>query len=390
MPKFCPACGTRNEDQAGFCGDCGKTLRPALASASTAHRQVRPAVEEGAAGPAAPSGRRSWLLPAAAGAVALIVAVGGIAWWWSPPAASATAFASALNGASGASAIPSAELLCLANLPYDRPQLNIDERDVNTRRWMDALAAAGLYTTGQPVQGMFQQLIQYTPTPELANWRRGGRLCVAKSWSLGEVKAAQFTPEKRGQRTVYRASAVWKAEGAATWLAQVPARQLSPGVRLEGGSLTTESTHRFEVRDRRWVVLAAADRGQGQPDVVQASRRGVKSNGAPVKQAGIFSAVLGLFRSGAAHPLVGEWTVDDSNPLGILGAAMPFKDGRVMFGNEFIETGGERINASFEVDGDVVTVRAQGDTDGIRFKIKDGNRIAIDAGLVEIPFKRVK
>ena len=238
MAKFCPACGTRNDDAAGFCGECGKALRP---SAARAPSDAAPADEERAAAPASPTGRRSWLLPAVGGAVALIVAVGGIAWWWSPPAASAAVFRSALNGASVASAAPSSDLLCLANLPYDRPQLNIDERDLNTRRWMDALASAGLYTAGQPVQGMFQQLIQYTPTPELANWRRGARLCVAKSWSLSEVKDARFTPEKRGDRTFYRASAVWKAEGAASWLAHVPARQWSPGVRLEGGSLTTES-----------------------------------------------------------------------------------------------------------------------------------------------------
>lgn len=188
MAKFCPACGTRNDDAAGFCGECGKASRPASVSAARAPSHAAPADGEGAAAPASPTARRSWLFPAVVGAVTLIAAGGGIAWWWSPPAASAEAFASALKAASGASAMPSVDLLCLANLPYDRPQINADERDLNVPRWMDTLASAGLYTAGQPVQGMFQQLIQYTPTPELANWRRGARLCVAKSWSLGEVK----------------------------------------------------------------------------------------------------------------------------------------------------------------------------------------------------------
>jgi hypothetical protein len=390
MAKFCPACGTRNDDAAGFCGECGKALRPASLSAARAPSHAAPADGEGAAAPAAPAGRPSWLLPAVVGAATLIVAGGGIAWWWSPPAASTEAFASALKGASGAAAMPSVDLLCLANLPYDRPQINADERDLNMRRWMDTLASAGLYTAGQPVQGVFQQLIQYTPTPELANWRRGARLCVAKSWSLGEVKASRFTPEKRGERTFYRASVVWKAQGGAPWLPEVSARQVSPGVRLEAGSLTTESTHLFEIRDRHWVVVTAADRGQSQRDVVQASRGGATSNAATVKQGGIFSAVMDLFRSSAAHPLVGEWAIEDSSPLGLFGAAIPFKDGRVTFGNEFMETGGERIDASFEVNGDVVNVRAQGDTDGIPFKMKDRNRMAMGVGLVEIPFKRVK
>lgn len=390
MARFCPACGRRNDDGAGFCGECGKALRPASASSAPARSHAAPADDERVAAPASLSGRRSWLLPAVVGAVVLIVGVGGIAWWWSPPAASAAAFRSALEDGSATSAAPSADLLCLANLPYDRPQLNIDERDFNTRRWMDALASAGLYTAGQPVQGMVQQLIQYTATPELADWRRGARLCVAKSWSLSEVKDARFTPEKRGDRAFYHASAVWKADGVAPWLAHVPARQWSPGVRLAGGSLTTESNHVFEARDRHWVVLTAADPGQGHQDVVHASRGGVESKAATAKQAGIFSAVMDLFRSGTAHPLVGEWAIDDSTPLGIVGAAMPFKDGHVVFGNEFMETGGERINASFEVNGDVVNVRAQGDSDGIQFKMKDRNRMAMGAGLGEIPFKRVK
>lgn len=145
----------------------------------------------------------------------------------------------------------------------------------------------------------------------------------------------------------------------------------------------------FEIRDRHWVVLTAADRGRSQLDVVQASRGAARSNAATVKQAGIFSAVMDLFRSSAAHPLVGEWAIEDTT-LGMFGAAIPFKDGRVTFGNEFMEMGGERINASFEVSGDVVTMRAPGDTDGMQFKIKDRNRMAMGVGLVEIPFKRVK
>jgi hypothetical protein len=282
--------------------------------------------------------------------------------------------------------------LCLANLPYDRPQINVQQYDSNTRGWMDTLVSAGLYTAGQPVPGLFQQLIQYTPTPELGTWRRGARLCVAKSWSVSEVKGGRLSPEKRGQHTLYRASVVWKAESVAPWLAQVPARQWSPGVRLDGGALTTESSQVFEVRDRRWVVVTAADQSQIQREFLQAGRRGVNSKVTKPDQGGMFSALTSLFSGwGTAHPLVGEWAVDNTPSLGgFLGAAMPFKGGRIRFGNDYMESGGERVKARFEVNGDMVNVRAEGETDALEFRVKDKNRMVMAFGPAEIPFNRVR
>ena len=382
MARFCTSCGTRNDDAAQFCEECGKALRSAAAAAPVA---------PGHAPPATPASRR-WLLPAVLAAAVLIVAVAAIAWWASPPAASAAAFASALRGPSGAAATPSENLLCLANLPYDRPQINVQQYDSNTRKWMDTLVSAGLYTAGQPVSGLFQQVIQYTPTSELGTWRRGARLCVAKSWSVSEVNGGRFIPENRGQHTLYRASVVWKGESAAPWLAHVPADQRFPGVKLDGGALTTESSQVFEVRDRRWVVLTAADQGQIQRESLQAGRRGVSSKPAGSSQGGMFSALTNLFSGwGTAHPLVGEWAVDNTSSLGgFLGAALPFKGGRITFGNDFMESGGERVKARFEVNGDVINVRAEGDTDAIEFRIKDKNKMVMSLGPAEVPFNRVR
>ena len=220
MARFCTACGTRNDDEARFCHECGKALRSAGAAAPSVEVQALPSPQPGLR-PLAQSTPRRWLVPVAVGTAALVVAIGGFAWWVSPPAASAGSFSAALRGPSGASATPSGDLLCLANFPYDRLQINVEQYDSNTRRWMDSLASAGLYTPGQPVSGLSQQLIQYKPTPELGNWRRGARLCVAKSWSVSGVKGGPFSSEKRGQHVLYHASVVWKADGVAPWLAQV-------------------------------------------------------------------------------------------------------------------------------------------------------------------------
>ena len=350
MSRFCTRCGARNDGEAGFCEECGNALRPAVPAPSSAQSQLLPAVEDPAASAASARGRRSWLLPAVLGVVALIAVVGGFAWWSSPPAASAKAFASALQGASGTSAMPSADLLCLANLPYDRPQINIGERDLNGRRWMDALASAGLYTAGEPVAGLFQQVIQYTPTPELANWRRGARLCVAKSWSVREVKGGQFHPDKRGSRSIYRASVVWKAEDTAPWLSRLPAGQWLPGVRADGESLTIESSQLFELQNRRWTALAVADRRQVQRDVVQTAGGEPNLNAANADQEGVLPWWKKLFSTVGRHTLNGTY----SDSLGI--SEYTFKDD----GTLLISAMGTEIERPYEVNGDKIKLLGPG------------------------------
>lgn len=391
MARFCSACGTRNEDAAGFCGECGRALRAAVPPAPAAQHRTAPAVEQSVAAAPRPSGTRAWALPAVIGAVVLIAAGAGFAWWSSPPVATPQSFAAALAAAPDVSVAPSADLLCVANLPYDRPQINVNERDVNTRTWMDALAAAGLYTPGVTVEGFFQQSIQYLPTSELAAWRRGARLCLAKAWSLHEIKGTSFTPEKRGTHTIYRASAVWKADGTAPWLPEIPTGRWPRGLRVEAGSVFTESAHAFEVRDRRWVALTPADERRMQLDIVQAGRRRGDANAAAAEPAGLFTAVTNWFGpSGAAHPLVGEWALDENTPMGMFAAALPFQNGHVIFGNDFTESGGERVKTRFDVSGDVVKVRHDNDVAVLQFRVKDKNTIVIDAGLIEIPLKRVR
>ena len=343
MAKFCTACGTRNDNEALFCEECGNGLR-GVPSPPIVPTQLPAAGEEPAARTASAPARRSWLVAAALGVVAMGVAVGGFAWWSSSPAASAKAFASALQGPSGSGAAPSADLLCLANLPFDRPQINVGERDVKTRRWMDALATAGLYTAGSPNEGLFGPSIPYTPTPELDNWRRGARLCVARSWAVGEVKGGRFIPETRGGRTISRASVVWKAEGTASWLTRLPPGQWLPGIKADGGSLTIESSQLFELRDRHWIAVTVADRHEVQPDVVQAAGRGPNSGTKSAHQNGIFAAVKNLV--GARKKLDGTY----ADSLGAI--KFTFKDDGTMLVS--IMRHEAQCGCSYEVDGDTV------------------------------------
>jgi hypothetical protein len=98
---------------------------------------------------------------------------------------------------------------------------------------------------------------------DLGKWRKGARLCFAKSWSVSEVTGGPFAPETY-QHARHRASVVWKADGTAPWVARVPVGRWIPAIRVVDGAVTTESNEVFEVRNRRWVVLTAADLRQAQ------------------------------------------------------------------------------------------------------------------------------
>src|SRR5205814_1980261 len=133
-------------------------------------------------------------------------------------------------------------------------------------------------------------------TEELDKWRQGARLCLAKSWSVSEIKGGGFNPEKRGSHRLYRAAVVWKADGVAPWLGDVPetAKRL-PGVTVAGAALTTQSSQLFEVRDRRWVALTAADSAQVQRESLQTGQRGVNAKVTKADQGGMFSGLTNLF-----------------------------------------------------------------------------------------------
>lgn len=258
MASFCTACGTRNDDGAVYCDGCGAALRAAV-PAST--------ISAGTSASTVSRARRR--APIVAGIALLALAILGVAgWWiWSAPAASSAAFAAALRDGGTTAGGPSVDLLCLTNLPYDRPQINVGESDANMRRWMEGLATAGLYAPGQVIAGGgARRVIQYTPTLELEPWRRGARLCVAKSWAIGEVKGAPFHGERFGQREIFRATVLWKAEGRAPWLDKVPdAVGRLRGARQSGRDLIAESQHAFEIRDHHWAVLSIADLRQLPP-----------------------------------------------------------------------------------------------------------------------------
>lgn len=296
MASFCTACGTRNDDGAVYCEACGAPLKAAIAAAASAADRPVLAVPR----------TTPWSPVVVGSAILALAIVGALGWWvWSAPAAGSEAFAAALRERGEGAGGPSVDLLCLANIAYNRPQIPVGEYDANMRQWMDELVSAGLYAPGRVISGgggFARKVIQYSPMPQLDSWRRSGRLCIAKSWAVGEVKAAPFAAERFGQREIFRATAVWKAAGRAPWLDKVPdAVSRLRGVRQMGTDLIAESHHGFELRDRRWVALSAADLEQlPRHELTAKGPSGVASAGA---LDGLKTLIGGL---NAASPLAGQ------------------------------------------------------------------------------------
>ena len=118
--------------------------------------------------------------------------------------------------------------LCLSNIDYSNNSFNASESDLSTVAWMKALIAAGLYI--KPVTISSDELasgglLQYVATPELAKYREGSRLCIAKAVETGDVtniQKAVLLPIGRNDRQInvleVKAEIILKSLQSAPWL----------------------------------------------------------------------------------------------------------------------------------------------------------------------------
>lgn len=188
MPRFCNACGTRNEDDAAFCDDCGVPLRRPMAATAPA---TAPAPAP-AAPPIAAQTRSARRVPRAAlwggvGAVGLALVVGLGAWAWTalrhgpPNAAEQQAVAERwLQGQQD-------RLLrgtCLSNFPYRQSTVSVAGWNSDTKAWLDALVAGGVYqANGNDAYGNWL----YAHGPEAQRHIRRGQLCLANAVKLSQT-----------------------------------------------------------------------------------------------------------------------------------------------------------------------------------------------------------
>jgi hypothetical protein len=303
--------------------------------------------------------------------------------------------------------------LCIANMDYAASPFNAAQSDAATRAWLDTLVKAGLYSPAVeiPASDFQQAFAQYQATPELAKWRNGRSLCVAKGVEIADVTGIEKPAEQPlgrhgGPPTVLAAKAtlVLKATDTAPWMATAEVREMVLG-QLNGWAYKDAHLERVEVdyfglRDGQWATGLAYKTELNQQ--YMAAQRGKKpgdgstASASPGLFAGITSSLSNLFSFGG-HPLTGTWRVDTDK----MGAAMGMGSlnglggmvGNQMdmtFTHSTMEMGGQLVKCTFEVDGQRVKVMPEGQPAGLVFVMHGKDTAKVDMGLVQVEYKRVK
>ena len=418
MALFCNQCGTQSNDGAGFCDNCGATLRrptspgPSVDPTTTAPTTVPYHGNDGAESVArlkAFAGSKSRVYAIAA-LVGVLVLGGGTAYFMlTPPAAtSARLLASAKEGYGPSLGAQSRRDLCLTNMNYSGGNINVAENDQGTQDWMKALVTAGLYAAAVPVSsgGYFPQtLLQYTPLPELAKWRDGPRICVAKEVAIVDVTDIEKPHEEtlgngnEGKKMLLvKGTLILQADNVAPWLDKAEVRDLVLG-HMEGwgyqdSKLQKKVPDTFGLRDGKWTsgpgfradmqrqFRSSPKFGEAQNAPAGASTQGLF--------AGLGSKLSGLFSFG--HPLKGQWRVDTEGMGRALGMTLPGGlglDAKITFTSDAMEVAGQSVKCSFEVDGNQIKVTPQGNAASLVFVMDGKDTASLDMGLVKVQYKRV-
>lgn len=409
MSIFCTQCGAKNDDSAVFCEGCGHPLRK---PASVTPPQVLTAepLKINAVLPR----KKAIYVGAAIGSALLL---GGVALYLvlAPPAASpGKLLAAAKEGYGAAIGVQYKRELCLSNMNYGLTNFNVGERDRSTQTWLNNLVAAGLYSPAVPISsgGYFPEtLLQYTATPELAKWRDGGRLCLAKGVDLTEIVEIEKPQEETVGRNAdgdpaklltVKAQLVLQSTETAPWL-EKPEIQTEVLGQLNGWvykntKLQKQIPDTFGLRDGAWATGPAFKASIQKQYLL--SQRG-RNNGANATVnpsdsngffAGLSSTLSNLFSFGG-HPLKGTWKMD-TEPLGkLFGMGLPGGIGlnaTMTFTADAMEVSGQSIKCKFEVDGKRVKVTPEGQAVSLIFLMEDNDTASIDMGIMTMKYKRVE
>ena len=318
MAIFCTKCGTSNEDEAGFCNNCGTKFRVNLVTAPTQ-------VKVGFKNP-------KQIIYTAAALSVLLVLAGGISYFvLQPPAPTAATLLSATKVSYGKAANErfKDQQLCLSNIDYSKNSFNSSESDNGTAAWMKALVTAGLYS--QPVviniSGLASGgLLQYASTPELANYREGSRLCVAKAVEGAEVMNIQkpvLHPVGRAGSQVnileVKAELILKSLQTAPWMGKPEVREVIlaklNGWTYKDQSLQKKINQHFGLIDNKWITGGAyksavqsqiAD-GQRSDDLKNEILDKARNAKSPLETLGTVASSITSFFRGNKNPLFGRW-----------------------------------------------------------------------------------
>lgn len=392
MAVFCTQCGTSNAAANAFCDQCGAPVRKAAAPAAAAVRSQKP------------------LRMAAVVGGLLLLAGGALYFALAAPAPTPSRLLAAAKVGYGEGLKQQAKQeLCLSNMNYSSQPFNAAQYDQRTLVWLDTLVLAGLYSPGTPVtsNGLFgQALVQYRPTPELAQWLDGGRLCLGKGLEIADVvEIGKPTPETLLKGTdnptvqLVKAQLVLQALDAPAWLAnavvQGPVLERLSGWEYKAGKLQKQVEEMFGLQKNQWRTGPVYGRELEKQYAVarraDRDRNRAQSASAAASSSGFFAGLGQLFSFGG-HPLQGTWRIDVGDSpeskmaAGFLGMAGM---GEITFTRDSMEVGGESVKCQFEVDGQRVKVTPQGKSKSDIYQLRDKNTLVMGAGFGEMTYKRV-
>ena len=346
MSRFCTRCGARNEDDAGFCEQCGAALHAGPQSGSTpaagpgpsanpsASPPPRPPRGGGAAPDVAPlrAARRRGLpklVWAAAAGVVVLAGAGTAAWMFlgrlqPPTQAEIDAIGAQWLGAHQADLAGSA---CLSNFVYGADPVYVSTFSMPTRNWLDVLVKAGVYAP-PTVSGPYQ--LRYTHGPQAATAIRDGRLCLAQGpriakismrpVTLPQLQAAGLPWLQGGKSTLdrfreLRITIAWQQQAAWAQWPQVRQEdpQFDPAPKEKVLLLHTRAGWK-DLSDpaSRQYTTPALRKLAGQPEPGAAGGQSAPAAAAmPEHHSGMFSWLSGLFSFGdPARKLPGEFYQD--------------------------------------------------------------------------------
>ena len=244
--RYCAACGTANEIDASFCDHCGATLKKRGGGSTQPLTPSPPVHRSGAPNVSTKAPRRVlW-----AGMAALVLVTGAVAGW-----------ALLANGAPSSNdqdrlardwlARNKDELMqsaCIRNFPYATNPVNVDPWNTNTRVWLEALVAGGVYESrGTNTSGS----LVFAHGPNAQRHIRNGRLCLADDVQVGDVT---LQPQGGGDDRFARLSVAFAWTGVPEF-----AKDGRVGQEL-GSKLSPRSEMLVLVRkDGDWAEAAPAD-----------------------------------------------------------------------------------------------------------------------------------
>lgn len=412
MAIFCTKCGTKNEDGATFCENCGASLRTPSAATQSPASSTSPASPTMPARPPVSTKKILYSLTA----LGAVLVIGGAAVYFvqqPPTATSSTLLAAAKDGYGATFDNRYKNSLCISNMDYTANPFIAAQSDTSTRAWLDALVKANLYSPAVEIAATdFQQgFAQYQPTPELAKWRKGRSLCAAKGVEIADVTEIQKPAEEHIGRNAsvpgvlaVKATFVLQTTDTAPWMATAEVRDVVAS-QLNGWTYKDTHLHRtetniFGLRDGKWATGPAYAEELNQK--YMAAQRGKNSGDAATPSvssglfAGISSSLSNLFSFGG-HPLKGTWRVDTDKMGASLGIGSLKGMGALMgnqmdmaFTSDTMVIGGQTVKCTFEVDGKHVKVMPEGQPAGLVFVMLDRDTAKVDMGLMQVEYKRVR